>query len=154
MPRALGLSPDLDLTFNLQIHQGFFQFLGKDDICQFVGLLIFNTCIKRMFLCNISFYKPYTMYILHLALTLLTLVCIALPTYIKINCLLQLDLIQITSDLHISPHKPVCDSCSDYSCYQYFKYISSKKINSINSRIHSYHQRKNLLRYFLLKCDN
>lgn len=67
------------------------------------------------------------MYILHLALTLLTLVCIALPTYIKINCLLQLDLIQITSDLHISPHKPVCDSCSDYSCYQYFKYISSKK---------------------------
>lgn len=107
-----------------------------------------------MFLCNISFYKPYTMYILHLALTLLTLVCIALPTYIKINCILQLDLIQITSDLHISPHKPVCDSCSDYSCYQYFKYISSKKINSINSRIHSYHQRKNLLRYFLLKCDN
>lgn len=74
--------------------------------------------------------------------------------YIKINCILQLDLIQITSDLHISPHKPVCDRCSDYSCYQYFKYISSKKINSINSRIHSYHQRKNLLRYFLLKCDN
>lgn len=67
---------------------------------------------------------------------------------------MQLDLIQITSDLHISLHKPVCDRCSDYSCYQYFKYISSKKINSINSRIHSYHQRKNLLRYFLLKCDN
>lgn len=61
-------------------------FYGKDDICQSVGLLIFNTCIKKIFLCDISFYKLIITQCIHTSLSTASTyvnVCIAWPTYIK-----------------------------------------------------------------------